>query len=95
MLKWMLDQLPKMAWKIPISYSGIEVAYTNIFGKQNTVGHRVSSASDPRCRICVSGLVAAGLIEKTADSEVEGHGYEFTWYGYEFIEACRPPKPKF
>jgi abortive infection alpha-like protein len=92
MLKWMLDQLPTMAWRIPISYTGMEVAYSDLFGELKTVGHKASFAGDPRCRICVSGLAASGLIEKTVDSEADGYGYWFSWYGYEFIEACQSPK---
>jgi hypothetical protein len=41
----------------------------------------------------VSGLSASGLIEKTVDPEANGYGYAFSWYGYEFIASCQPPKP--
>jgi hypothetical protein len=92
-LHWMLDQLPTTAWRIPISYNGIDVAYDRLFGELKPVGHRPVLV-DLRCRTCVSGLVAAGLIEKTVKSETDGDGYAFTWYGYEFVTACRPPKPK-
>lgn len=92
-LHWMLDQLPTTAWRIPISYNGIEVAYERLFGELKAVGHR-PIMFDLRCRTCVSGLVVAGLIEKTLKSETDGDGYAFTWYGYEFVAACSPPKPK-
>lgn len=94
LLKWMRDQLPTTAFRVPISYTGMEFAYAKLFGKLETVHPRVSSEGDSRCRICVSAIVATGLIEKTVDSDVEGVGYAFTWYGYEFIAACQPPTPK-
>src|ERR1035438_1132003 len=75
-LRWMLDQLPTTAWRIPISYNGIEVAYEKLFGELKAVGHRPIIV-DLRCRTCASGLVVAGLIEKTLKSETDGDGYAF------------------
>jgi hypothetical protein len=92
-LQWMLDQLPTTAWRIPISYTGIEVAYERLFGELKLVGHRPIIVN-LRCRTCVSGLVAAGLVEKTVRSETDGDSYAFTWYGFEFVAVCQPPKPK-
>ena len=92
-LKWMLDQLPWAAWRIPVSYPDIETAYESIFGQRKIVGHRASMAGDPRCRVCVGGLVASALIEKT-DIQDALQSYCFSWYGHEFIAACQPPKPQ-
>jgi len=92
-LKWMLDQLPWAAWRIPVSYPDIETAYESIFRQQKIVGHRASIAGDPRCRVCVGCVVASALIEKT-DIQDALPSYWFSWYGYEFITACQPSKPK-
>jgi hypothetical protein len=92
-LKWMLDHLPWAAWRVPMPYPDIETAYESIFGQQKVVGHRASIAGDPRCRVCVGGLVASALIEKT-DIQDAWQSYWFSWYGYEFITACQPPNPK-
>jgi hypothetical protein len=93
-LKYMLDQLPAMAWKIPMSYDDLEVRYTKLFGERKTVGHNVDSSRDRRCKICLSGLEAMKLIEKTSEHNIDPNGYEFTWYGYEFVMACQPPAQK-
>ena len=94
MLKWMLDQLPTMAWKADVPHPDFRDAYAKLFGHSKTVGRQVSSADDPRWRTCVGGLEAATLIEKTGKAGADRYGYTLTWYGYEFITTCQPPKPK-
>lgn len=98
MLRWMLDQIPrkggKLGPRILVSYTRIRSAYSELFGNVNALPDDESDGIDPRCRVCVSGLVGAGLIEKTEDSESGRWGFMFTWYGYEFVTACTAPKSK-
>jgi len=78
MLQWMLEQLPTTAWRIAIPYTDMQVVYTSFFGELKAPGHRVY-VSDSRCSLCVNGLAAAGLIEKTLEADAEGYGYALTF----------------